>query len=122
MKCFTELTAWKEGIKLVKDVYELTRSFPKEEQFGLTSQLRRASTSILANLAEGFSRTSRADKQYRYTISRGECTETKAHLLIAFELKFGDPNKINNVIQQTEVVGKLLSGLIYSQKEKTPIP
>lgn len=122
MKSFTQLTAWKEGMKLVQIVYELTKSFPKEEQFGLTSQLRRSVTSILANLAEGFSRATPADKQYRYIICRSECTESVAHLLIALELHFCEPAKIQECIHQAEIVGRLLSGLIYAQERKTRVP
>jgi len=122
MESFTKLTAWKEGLSLVKQIYKLTKEFPPDERFGLTSQLRRASTSITANLAEGFSRVTPADKKYRYIICRSECTETQAHLLVSLELSLGKPEEIHRAIEQCHIVGKLLSGLIYSQERKTYIP
>ncbi len=119
MKSFTELQAWKVGIKLVKEIYTITKSFPKDELFGLTSQIRRASTSILANLAEGFSRHTDADKAHKYTISRGECSEVKALLLIAIELGFISDNQGLHMLSLCEETGRLLSGL---QRSYAPNP
>ena len=83
MKSFTDLTAWTVGMELVKEIYALTEKFPSEERYGLTSQLRRAAVSVLSNIAEGFSRSSSADKAYKYMISRGECAETHALILVS---------------------------------------
>lgn len=112
MESFTDLDAWKKGIELVKEVYQLSKRFPKEEQFGLTSQIRRAATSILINLAEGFSRSTPGDKAYKYTISRGECSEIKAILLICSELEIVSEQESQPLIELSETTGKLLSGLI----------
>ncbi|MDD3896316.1 MAG: four helix bundle protein [Candidatus Peribacteraceae bacterium] len=66
MKSFADLKAWQEGMDLVAEVYRLTALLPRSEQFGLSSQLKRASTSIVANIAEGFGRYSYADKAHKY--------------------------------------------------------
>ena len=112
MESFTQLEAWKIGLVLVEEIYNLTKKFPKNEQFGLTSQMRRASTSILANLAEGFSRSGSRDKAYKYTIARGECSEIHAFLLVSKKLEFRSSEEAKYSIDLTCKVRKLLSGLI----------
>lgn len=99
---------------LVKEIYKLTRQFPSDERFGLTSQMRRAATGILANFAEGFSRQGSADKAYKYTIARGECSELKAFLIIAIELQFISQEEVLHAISLSEKTGKVLSGFIRS--------
>ena len=82
----------------------------------MVSQMRRASSSILANLAEGFGRITPADKKHKYLISRSECMEVHAFLLIAAELEYIDNELSQKAIELTRQTGKLLSGLIHSQK------
>jgi four helix bundle protein len=129
MKSFVDLKAWIVGLELVKEVYLLTKDFPREEQFGLTSQLRRATTSILANLAEGFSRRSAADKAYKYTIARGECTETYAFLLMSIAIGLLSNERAKHALSLVQETGRLLSGLIHvhtaschSSYSPSPIP
>ncbi|MEK7137616.1 MAG: four helix bundle protein [Patescibacteria group bacterium] len=112
MDSFTDLEAWKVGMELLQEIYALTKRLPKEEQYGMTSQLRRATTSILANLAEGFSRASPADKAHKYTISRGECSEVKAYLLICIELRYFQQQDGQRALELVEREGQLFSGLI----------
>ena len=100
-------------MKLVKQIYVVTKSFPPDERFGITAQIRRSSTSILANLAEGFSRKHDADKAYKYVIARGECSETLAFLLVAMELGYVEEHSAKPAITLTHETGKLLSGLIH---------
>lgn len=83
-----DLLVWKEGIVLVKLVYQLTSSFPKSEQFGLTSQMRRAAVSVPANIAEGAARRSRAELRQYVSIARGSLAELDTHFEIAIELEF----------------------------------
>ncbi len=122
MKTFTDLHAWQSGMKLTKEVYSLTKTFPKSVQSGLVSQLRRASTSILANLAEGFSRRSSADKAHKYTISRGECSECTALILIAVEMGYLNKEESEDALSYGEETGKLLTGLIRAHIERGPTP
>lgn len=114
MKTFTDLHAWQIGMKLTKEIYCLTKTFPDSEKYALTSQLRRASSSILANLAEGFSRRSSADKAHKYIISRGEYSECTAFLLIAIEIGLLLENEAKVALSYAEETGRLLSGLIRS--------
>ncbi|MCF7844917.1 MAG: four helix bundle protein [Kiritimatiellales bacterium] len=113
MESFTHLTAWQKGMDLSKEIYMLTKQFPKEELYGISSQLRRASVSIIANIAEGFSRRTCADKANRYTIARGECSEVHALILLCKELGYITSKQSNNAVDLANRTGKLLSGLIH---------
>jgi four helix bundle protein len=101
-------------MELVKEVYLLTKRLPKEEQYALTSQLRRAAVSIMANLAEGFNRSSDADKAHKYTISRGECAEVEALLFITVELQYFSQTDVQHALELSQQAGRLLWGLIRS--------
>jgi four helix bundle protein len=80
---FTDLKAWKQGHELVLFVYEITKHFPQNEVFGLTSQMRRAVVSITSNIAEGFSRISNKEKAQFYSIALGSLTEIQNQSYIA---------------------------------------
>jgi len=117
IQSFTDLTAWKEGHILVLSVYKETSSFPKEEVFGLTSQVRRCAVSITSNIAEGFSRRTSKDKMQFYYIARGSITELQNQLLIARDVKYLSEEKFKLLADQSVVVQKLLSGLIRYLKK-----
>ena len=119
IKSFTDLSAWREGHNLVLMVYSITRDFPKEEQFGLTVQLRRAAVSITSNTAEGFSRKSYKEKTQFYSMALGSVTELQNQLLIARDIGYLSNNIFNDIAQQSVTVHKLLNGLI--KKSKTMI-
>ena len=89
-KNFWELTVWQKSHKWVLDTYTVTKTFPKEEIFGLTSQLRRAAISIPANIAEGFKRRSNVDKAKFYNIAQSSVEESRYYLILAKDLKFGE--------------------------------
>ena len=116
MESFTDLIAWKKGMELVQDVYRLSNSFPREELYALTAQLRKASTSILANTAEGFGRFTYADKANKYTIARGECAEVQAFMWIAASLGFIKQENAEEIVKKAQEVGRILSGLITACK------
>ena len=88
IKSFTDLYAWQEGHKLVIMVYKVTKSFPKEEVFGMVSQMRRCVISITSNIAEGFSRNTTKDKVQFYCIAHGSLTELQNQLLAARDRLF----------------------------------
>ena len=88
MKDYRQLAVWQRSHKLTLAVYAVTKNFPKEEMFGLTSQLRRACSSIAANLAEGCGRDSEAELKRFIDIAHGSASETEYHLLLAFELRY----------------------------------
>lgn len=118
IKSFTDLDTWKQGHILVLRVYELTRLFPKEEQFGLTNQLRRAVVSLTSNITEGFSRLSYNDKAHFYTMAHGSLTEAQNQLIVARDVKYITTDRFDQIAQQSVVVHKLLTGLIKSTKQR----
>lgn len=118
MNSYVDLEAWKVGLDLVGEIYRLVQNFPATEIYGMTSQLKKSSTSVLANFAEGNGRFTYADKANKYVIARGECSETEAFLRIAVRLGFLEQSAIHNALQLIERERKLLSGLIQSAKEK----
>ena len=113
---FTDLETWKQAHKLVLNVYQTTKSFPKEERFGLTDQMRRAAVSITSNIAEGFSRQGKKEKLQFYFISRGSLTELQNQLLIAKDIKYLQNKSFRKIAEQTIKVHKLINGLIRSIK------
>ena len=114
---YKELDAWKESMKLVQLVYELTQGFPNEEKFGLVSQLRRTSVSIPSNIAEGHSRNSNKDYKRFVEIALGSTLELETQLIIASRLKFIKSD--HQVFEQTESVKKIIHGLIRFLKKNS---
>src|SRR6185369_8303752 len=113
---FTDLFAWQEAHKLVLLVYEVTKTFPKEELFSLTNQIRRAVVSITSNIAEGFSRQTYKDKVHFYVMALGSLTEVQNQLFIARDLKYLSEENFTKANDQTIKVSKILNGLIKSSK------
>jgi four helix bundle protein len=104
-----QLDAWKEAIQLVKHVYRLTQSFPKDELFGLTSQARRASVSVPSNLAEGAARKSRKEFAQFISIAMGSLSELETQLIISVELEYAE--KDDPVFDLLNRVSRLVAGL-----------
>jgi four helix bundle protein len=116
IKSFTDLDAWKEGHILVLMIYEITKKFPKEELFGLVSQIRRAVVSITSNIAEGFSRQTYKDKLHFYCMALGSLTEVQNQLMISRDLKYLATDEFIKVFDQAIKVSKILNGLIKSTR------
>lgn len=114
IKDFTDLVAWKEAHQLVLDVYILTKKFPKDERFGLISQMRRCATSMTANIAEGFGRQGRQEKIQFYTIACGSTIELQDHLLTSCDLSYMSESERDGLISRAVTVNKLINGLIKS--------
>lgn len=118
LKYFTDLVAWQEGHKLVLMIYKETELFPREEKYGIVSQIRRAAVSITSNLAEGFSRQSYKEKSQFYSISLGSITELQNQLIISKDLKYVGESTFDSIIAQSVTVHKITNGLIKSSKVK----
>ncbi len=116
MANFKELLVWQKSINFVTEIYELTNDFPKDEMYGLTSQIRRASISIPSNIAEGNSRRSVADYLQFLKIARGSCAEVETQLIIAQNLKFLSEEHYLKLNQDIIEISKMLNGLINSLK------
>ena len=115
---FTDLRAWQEGHRLVLEIYRLTKLFPKEEQYALIDQLRRAGISIVSNIAEGFSRHSYKEKTQFYYMSRGSVTEIQSQLLIARDLRYITKEQFDTIAKLAITVHKIITALIISSKKK----
>jgi four helix bundle protein len=112
IKSFQDLEIWKRSMKLVEEIYNLTRDFPKDEIYGLTSQLRRSAVSVPSNMAEGFARFHNKEyKQFLY-ISLGSCAELTTQLIIASRLQYASEKIINAMIDEIEQISKMTMSLI----------
>lgn len=118
IKHFTDLNAWQEGHKLILEIYRITQLFPKNENFGLTSQMRRAAISITSNIAEGFSRDTYTDKARFYVMSHGSLTELQNHIIVSKDLGYINHKTYDSLQIQTTLVYRIISGLIRATKDK----
>ncbi len=111
IKNYRDLIAWQKAMDLVENVYKGTKQFPKEELYGLTSQLRRAAISIPSNVAEGQGR--RTDKEFAYFVSvaNGSLHEAETQILLAERLQFLDKAASAKLLDSSSEVGRLLNGL-----------
>ncbi|NMA66663.1 MAG: four helix bundle protein [Clostridiaceae bacterium] len=110
----SKLIVWQRSHELVLKIYEITKDFPKDEQFGLTSQVRRAAVSIPSNIVEGKARNSNKDYKRFLMIARGSLEEVKYQMLLARDLKYIDEQKYKEIYKSMDEVGRLLGGLIKS--------
>ena len=110
---------WQKAMDLVEMIYQQTKTFPKEEMYGLTSQIRRAAVSIPANIAEGNGRNSRKEYLHFLSIANGSVAELETHILIAERLNFLSKEKTKPLQTQLQTVGKLLSAM---RKSLIPSP
>jgi len=107
---FEDLVVWQKAHQFVLAAYRLSRTFPRSETYGLSSQLRRATVSIAANIAEGFKKRGKADKVRFYNIAQGSIAESRYYLILAKDLEYGDVTESNQLLEE---VSKLLEA--YSQ-------
>jgi len=113
---FRDLKVWQEAHKLVLMVYRITNAFPRDERFGLISQMRRAAISVPANIAEGFKRRGIQDKIRFYNIAEGSLEELKYYFILSQDLGYIPSN--GDLVAQSETVGRLLNGLIASTERR----
>ena len=117
-KSYTELNTWKESRILVKIIYELLNDFPKEELYGISSQIKRSAISVPSNIAEGVGRFTPKDSLRFFYISRGSLYELETQLYLSFDLKFISKKELETALNQITLVNKLLSGFINHYKKK----
>jgi len=109
LKNFWDMDVWKKSHQLALRVYRITRGFPSQEKFGLTSQIRRAVISIAANIAEGFRKRSKRDKVNYYNIAHGSLEEVRYYLLLAKDLSY--LSDIKEEWELAEDISKMLMAL-----------
>ena len=112
---YEDLIAWQKAYAIVLSVYEVTNSFPNDERYGLTQQIRRAAVSIPSNIAEGFGRFSRPDYLRFLDIARGSTYELETQMKIAHGLGYADDKHLMDKIEELE---RVLNGLIRSLRNK----
>jgi len=113
-RSYKDLVAWQKSMDLVTSIYRVTSAFPKDEQFGLTSQVRRAAVSIPSNIAEGQGRLS--EKEFRFFLgqARGSLMQVETQLQIAENLGYFREDNIDKLLESCAEVGRILNGLLAS--------
>ncbi len=116
IKNFKNLEIWKRSCRLVKMIYKATKPFPKEEMFGLTSQMRRAAVSTPSNIAEGCGRKSIPDLSRFLDMSLGSLCELETQIYISHDLDFLPKNEMDNLVSETEQIRRMIAS--YQTKLK----
>ena len=112
IKSFEDLTVWQNAREFTNKIYMLTKKFPKEESYGLTSQIRRATVSIMSNIAEGFDRRSDKELSNFLSMSRASSSEVQNDLYIALDLNYISQDEFNKLYQEAKKIAKQINGLI----------
>ncbi len=118
---FEDLIAWQKARQLTKEVYSITKSGEFSKDFGLKEQIRRASVSVMSNIAEGFERGGRSEFHHFLVIAKGSCAELKSQLYVAFDAEYIDADLFKNLYDLASEVSRIVGGLrsaVYKQKKK----
>jgi four helix bundle protein len=111
------LVAWQKAMDLAAEVYRATKAFPSDELYGITSQLRRASVSVPANIAEGQGRQTTGEFRQFLGHARGSLLETETHILLATRLRYISEAAAEDLLRRTAELGRVLNGLMASLRE-----
>ena len=118
VQSYRQLEVWQFAMELAERCYRVTRSFPKEELFGLTSQIRRAAASVPANIAEGQGREHTKEFLNHLSIARGSLMEVETHLMLSQRVGLLEPSELENLLVLTDRISRMLSGLRKSLLQK----
>lgn len=118
MKTYRDLIVWQRAYAFTVDLYKVSQKFPKAEQYGLTSQMRRAAVSITSNIAEGFGRSSIREKDQFYAVAHGSLYEVESQLFVAEGIGYLDEVTHARLLLQLEETSRLLQGLRKANKQK----
>ncbi|HEY8560018.1 MAG TPA: four helix bundle protein [Pyrinomonadaceae bacterium] len=119
VQSYRQLIVWQRAMSLVKEIYQLTNKFPKEEIYGLVSQIRRAAVSIPSNVAEGQGRDSTKEFLHHLSIAYGSLMEVETQILIAKSLEYLKSEETKSILEKTAETGRLINGRSRSLKQKT---
>jgi four helix bundle protein len=111
IQSYRELEVWQLGMDLAEECYRVTKGFPREELFGMTSQIRRAAASIPANIAEGQGREHTKEFLHHLSVARGSLMELETHLMLGQRIGLLDQAKVTSLLTQSERISRMLSGL-----------
>ncbi len=114
IQSYRDLRVWQKGMDLAEACYSITKEFPKEEMYGMTSQIRRAAASIPANMSEGYGREYRAEYVQFLRIAQGSLKELETHLILSVRVKLTTSQAVNPILSECESLGKMLRSLIRS--------
>jgi four helix bundle protein len=114
IKAYRNLVMWQKAHILVLEVYKITKTFPKEETFGITNQLRRAIVSVAANIVEGYKKRTKQSKINHYNIAEGSLAEADYFILLSKDLDFLEELKFNLLEEKIDEVGKMIDSYIYN--------
>ncbi|MGA2466114.1 MAG: four helix bundle protein [Thermodesulfobacteriota bacterium] len=117
-KSYRDLEVWQKSMGLAKEVYQVTSSFPTDEKFGLTNQMRRAAVSIPSNLAEGHARSGTQEFKHFISMAIGSVAELETQILLSAELGYLNENRKSDLFEQLDIIGKMLRGLYKSLNKK----
>ncbi|MBW3599927.1 MAG: four helix bundle protein [Planctomycetes bacterium] len=115
---YRDLRVWQGGMELATQCYLLTRRFPKDELFGLTSQIRRSASSVPANIAEGHGRESTREFVKFLRVAQGSLKELETHVLLSTEVSITQLEQITPLLRQSESLGKMIRTLIRTLQKK----
>src|SRR5436190_21316982 len=122
LRTYKDLNAWKNSRELVKEIYEITKSYPREEIYSLTAQIRRCTISVSSNIAEGMGRQHLKETIQFLYLSRGSLYELETQLILSGDLGFISTDKLEKMLEKLEIQRKLISGLITYNKKRLSLP
>ncbi|HEX9882344.1 MAG TPA: four helix bundle protein [Desulfobaccales bacterium] len=118
VQSYRDLVVWNKAMQLVTEIYRVSQNFPKEELFGLMSQIRRAAVSVPSNIAEGHGKLSRKEYQHFLGHARGSLAEVETQMTIAQNLGYLNAEVVSRILDLSAEVGRILNGLLASLKSK----
>ena len=125
-KNFTDMPVWQKAMDLAVEIFKLTSSLPRSEDYGLTSQIRRSSNSVPSNIAEGFGRYHKKDKINFYYFASGSITETQSHLIYGDKVGYFEKEKVNSLFEKYNQlkhdINKVIKTIRNSQPQPQPQP
>ena len=116
---FEDIEAWQKARELTREIYRLTNQGAFAKDFGLRDQIRRASVSIMSNIAEGFERNRRAEFHQFLSTAKASCAEVRSQLYVAFDIGYIDKGTFERLLQQAEEVARIIGGLRVSVQKQT---
>jgi four helix bundle protein len=117
---YRDLVVWQRAVELVAEIYRLSATFPRDERFGLTAQLRRASVSVVANIAEGSGRATSPDLMNFLSYARGSLNEAESMVFVAQRLAFVTPADCVEALRLADETSRMLAALRRNIRKRTP--
>src|SRR6266851_2121186 len=118
LRSYRDLLVWQKALDLTILIYRLSEGFPKSEIYGLTSQVRRASVSVPSNIAEGYGRGGRREYIQFLSVAQGSLKELETQTILAHRLGYASQQKADELLRESDTIGKMLASLIRSLKVK----